>query len=129
MALDAEIACYVDTSALVKRYVEEDGSDDFDGFCEQPAFARLICPLGQTEFASVMQQRIRSGMLTSRQTAAVRQRFLTDIVAGGWRVVPLSTVDALHLACALVHGASDFATADRQLATAARKAKLQVHLF
>jgi predicted nucleic acid-binding protein len=78
----------------------------------------------------------------------VRQRFLADVAAGGWRIVdfeadmfakannlmvnlgaPLATLDALHLACALQHGIPDFATADRQLATAARKAKLRVHTF
>ena len=37
--------------------------------------------------------------------------------------------NALHLACALQHGASEFATADPQLATAARKAKLRVRTF
>ena len=148
MAADRETVCYVDTSALIKRYLEEAGSDAFDAFCELPAIERVICPLGVTEFAGVMQRRLRSRSLSSKQVAAVRRRFLADIAAGGWRIVdfeaelfakandlmldlgaPLATLDALHLACALHHGTQEFATADTQLAAAARKAKLRVHTF
>ena len=148
MAVDAATVCYIDTSALTKRYVEEAGSDAFDAFCELPAIERVICPLGVTEFTGVLQRRLRSRSLSPKQAAAVRQRFLADVAAGGWRIVdfeselfakandlmldlgaPLATLDALHLACALHHGTQEFATADLQLATAARKAKLRVHTF
>jgi len=140
--------CYIDTSALVKRYVREAGSDAFDEFCAGCEFDMLICPLGGTEFAGVLQRRVRGKQLTLSQMGAIRQRFLSDVSAGGWSLIefgadifskasdlilhlgaPLATLDALHLACALQHGATDIATADRQLATAARKAKLRVHLF
>ena len=148
MAVDRGTVCYVDTSALIKRYIEETGSDAFDAFCERPAIERVICPLGATEFTGLLQRRLRLGSLSAKQTIAVRQRFLADVAAGGWRIIdfeadvfakannlmvnlgaPLATLDALHLACALQHGIPDFATADRQLATAARKAKLRVHTF
>ncbi len=148
MARDAAALCYVDTSALIKRYLQETGSDAFDAFCEQAGLDRVICPLGATELTSSLQRRIRLGALTSRQATAVRQRFLADVASGGWRMIdfdvdvfakansllltlgaPLATLDVLHLACALQHGAPEFATADRQLATAAAKAKLRVHSF
>ena len=145
---DRGTLCYIDTSALVKRYVQEPGSDAFDAFCELPAIERVICPLGVTELTGVLQRRVRLGQMTQRQTVAVRQRFLADVACGGWRIIDietdvfskannlmatlgalLATLDALHLACALQHGAPEFATADVQLATAARKAKLRVHTF
>ena len=148
MAADRAIACYIDTSALIKRYVEETGSDAFDAFCELPAIERVLCPLGVTEFTGVLQRRVRLRSLTPTQAAAVRRRFLADVAAGGWRIVvfeaemfskadslmidlgaPLATLDALHLACALQHRTQEFATADLQLATAARKAKLRVRTF
>lgn len=148
MAKAAGSGCYVDTSALVKRYVQEPGSDAFDEFCGGCGLAMLICPLGSIEFAGVLQRRIRSKQLTPRQAGAIRQRFAADIVAGGWSLVefsadsfakasgliidlgaPLATLDALHLACAMQHGAHELATADRQLAHAAGKAGLHVHLF
>ncbi len=141
-------SCYVDTSALIKRYVAEPGSDEFDAFCERADLHAVISPLGLTEFASAVRRKGRLGDMTGKQQSTVRKRFLDDIAAGGWQVVefdpiffdaartiieeggtPLSTLDALHLACALGHGLSQFATADRQLAAAARKAKLRVHLF
>ncbi len=145
---EAALACYVDTSALVKRYVHEVGSEEFDEFCTASVQNLLICPLGGTEFAGVLQRRVRNGDLTPRQASAIRQRFLADISSGGWNLIdfgndvfskasdlidhlgaPLATLDALHLACALQHGANELATGDRQLANAARKARLRVHLF
>ena len=140
--------CYIDTSALVKRYLPEPGSDAFDDFCDLPSLDRIICALAGTEFTGVLQRRVRTGEITARQAGAVRERFLGDLSAGGWTLVPfgpeifskaselmihlaapLATLDALHLACALQHDAVALATADRQLAAAARKAKLQVHFF
>ena len=148
MAVDRGTVCYIDTSALIKRYVEEPGSDAFDTFCELPAIERVICPLGVTELTGVLQRRVRMRSLTPAHAVVVRQRFLADVAAGGWRVVdfetdmfskanqlivnlgaPLATLDALHLACALQHVAAEFATADLQLAAAARKARLRVHTF
>ena len=149
MARDrTEVVCYVDTSALLKRYVEESGSAAFDDFCELPLINRVICPLGATEFAGALQRRVRTGLLTRHQANTLRQSFLSDVAGGGWCMidfgadifsranqlmlhlgVPLATLDALHLAAALQHGAPEFATADQQLAAAARKAKLRVHTF
>lgn len=145
---DNEVACYVDTSALIKRYVEEEGSAAFDAFCELPSMDRVICPLGATELTGVLQRHVRTGLLSRHQAGTLRQSFLSDIAAGGWRMIdfgadifaranqlmlhlgtPLATLDALHLAAALQHGVPEFATADRQLAVAARKAKLRVHNF
>ncbi len=148
MARDARLDCYVDTSALIKRYLEETGSDEFEAFCELPGVRRLICPLGSSELTSALQRRVRLGLLTPRQATRARHRFLVDVAANGWTMLdfdagvlgraddlmlslgaPLTTLDALHLACAVLNEASEFATADRQLAAAARKAKLRVHMF
>ncbi len=148
MARDAWSDCYVDTSALIKRYLEETGSDEFEAFCELPGVRRLVSQLGSSELTSALQRRVRLGLLTSGQAVRARHRFLVDVAANGWTMLdfdggvfgraedlmlnlgaPLTTLDALHLASAMLNGASEFATADRQLATAARKAKLRVHTF
>ena len=132
----------------MKRYLEEPGSDAFDAFCALPGVERVICALGVTEFTGVLQRRIRMQTLTAKQASAVRMRFLGEVAAGGWRVAdfengcfanaaalmselgaPLATLDALHLACAMQQGATEIATADPQLAFAARKAKMRVHAF
>jgi predicted nucleic acid-binding protein len=78
----------------------------------------------------------------------MRSRFHADLSSGAWSLIefgadvfskasdlmvsltaPLATLDALHLACALQHGADQFATGDLQLATAARKSGLRVLIF
>jgi len=140
--------CYVDTSALVKRYLAEPGSDAFDAFCALPDIDRVICPLVATEFTGVSQRRVRNREITARQAGQMRSRFHADLSSGAWALiefgadvfsrasdlmttltVPLATLDALHLACALQHGADQLATGDLQLATAARKTGLRVHTF
>lgn len=148
MSADARAICYVDTSALVKRYVAEEGSEAFDVFCDRGEFDTVICPLGLVELSSVLRNCSRTGRLTVRQVTQVRERFLSEVASGGWRIVgfdhgvfasadtliqdlgaPIAALDALHLACALMHEIPHLATGDRQLATAARKAHLQVHYF
>ncbi len=140
--------CYVDTSALVKRYVEERGSSAFDDFCDSDERDLVISPLVGTELTGTLQRRIRAGHMTARHASEARRRFLDDVVSGGWRMIefeaavfskasdlmltigaPLATLDAMHLACALINGADALATSDHQLATASRRAKLQVHTF
>lgn len=95
-----------------------------------------------------LKRRVRLRSLTRSQASAVRQRFLGDVAGAGWCVLdfeaemfsragslmielgaPLATLDALHFACALHHGTQEFATADRQLATAAHKSKLRLRIF
>jgi predicted nucleic acid-binding protein len=140
--------CYVDTSALVKRYVEERGSSAFDDFCESDERDLVISPLVATEFTGTLQRRVRTGHMTARHASEARRRFLDDVVSGGWRMIefeaavfsrasdlmltlgaPLATLDAMHLACALINEADALATSDEQLAAASRRAKLQVYSF
>lgn len=140
--------CYVDTSALVKRYVEERGSPEFEDFCESSDADLVISPLVAAELTGTLQRRVRAGEVAVRYASEARRRFHDDVAAGGWRLIPfetamfsrasdlmltlgapLATLDAMHLACALLHGADALATADRQLASASRRAKLRVHTF
>lgn len=140
--------CYVDTSAVVKRYVEEPGSDAFDAFCEAGAVELVISPLVPVELTGTLRRRVRGGEINPRYASEARRRFSDDVSARGWVMIPfgaavfsrasdlmltlgtpLATLDALHLACALLYGVDALATADRQLAAASRKARLQVHTF
>lgn len=140
--------CYVDTSALLKRYIDESASASFDAFCESSEADFVISPLVACELASSLQRRVRERDISARYAAEARRRFHDDVTAGGWRMLafetavfsrasdllltlgaPLATLDAMHLASALLHGADALATADRQLATASRRAKLHVHIF
>ncbi len=140
--------CYLDTSALLKRYVNEAQSAAFDAFVLARSFEFVLTPLSLTEVASALRRRLRMGDFSARYAALAGQQFQNDLTSGDWRMadfdpatfrnaatlistlpVPVSTLDALHLASALRLEADGFATADRQLASAARRSRLQVFSF
>ena len=140
--------CYLDTSALIKRYVEEPHSTAFDAFFLSGEFDFVISPLVITEITSALARRARQREITSAFAASTRQIFQDEVLTGSWQMVafesqqfsqaanlisslqlPLGALDALHLSSALNSTASALATADKQLATAAKKSGLQIFSF
>ncbi len=139
---------YIDTSALAKRYVAERGSDAFDAFLAEQADDCVICPLGATEFESVLQGLQRQGLMTAAFAQQARRDFAADLTSALWAMrpfeaaafalasqllrglkAPLATLDALHLACAIEFDCTGFATGNRQLARAAEERGLHIHPF
>lgn len=138
---------YADTSALLKWYIHEPDSEQFAAWIEsQPivAFSRL----GWLEFGGALKRRVRSGTLAAPVASLALERFGADVAAGAFTLLPLQdeqalvaddllrrvrsplrTLDALHLAAASQVAAARFATADLQLAAAARELGLDVELF
>lgn len=139
---------YLDTSALVKYYVQEPGSDVVRRAVEDdpdPAFSVLAI----VELASALWRKVREGGVEESEIANVLQRFLDDarhalvvpLVDGQGPVAQeamrlcrdmgLKAADAVHLATALVLSARStttplvFLAADRQLVQAARRSGLQ----
>jgi predicted nucleic acid-binding protein len=138
----------VETSALVKRYVQEPTSTAFDDFVERTEDVLVISPLTVTEFESVLQRRLRQRDFDRRFLNRTRTEFERDLAAALWQVrafepstfqharrllseldPPLATLDALHLSSALIYGCGRFATSDRQLSRAAERAGLAIHDF
>lgn len=139
---------YIDTSALAKRYIAESGSAEFETFVVEQSDDCLICPLGAIELESVLQRLQRQRLIDSSYALQARRDFASDLASAVWSMhrfdagsfargtellrtlsSPLSTLDALHLACALELGCDALATGDRQLARAAQECKLTVHSF
>lgn len=139
---------YVDTSALVKRYVSEPGSNAFDAFLRSSEDTCVISSLGSTEFESVLQRLKRQGHIDEAYAVQARSDFVSDLNAALWSVhafvpttfaraaelmrtleAPLATLDALHLASAIEFRCDRFATSDRQLVHAAAQRGLAVHDF
>ena len=139
-------ALYVDTSALVKRYVPEVGSAWVRRLLAQPTVQRLYTSaIAQPEVLSALQRKVRARQLTAAEAGRRAQRVTTHFT---WRyrlltitpgvltqacalvqAYPLRAYDALHLACALAarqrlrqHGAPGlrFVAADTTLLEAAR---------
>ena len=136
---------YVDTSALLKWYVPETGSDHFSDWIasqQHIEISRLTC----VEVRCALARRQRAGSLSEDQAQQALDQFLADVhdglftlhtvgdaaflnaeslLASADQQAPLRTLDALHLAVALDHSCSAFITADRGLAEAAILTGLQ----
>ena len=139
---------YVDTSALVKRYLQEPGSDTFDAFFLSQA-PLGISRLTVIEMRCALARRRRANQVSPELEAQVLGEFRLDMQDGALivvpfseddltlayhlmdevRAVPLRTLDALHLAVARHVAASGFATADKNQAEAARLLGFTLHRF
>lgn len=139
---------YVDTSALIKRYVNEPASARFEQFLAAQSDELVISPIGLTEFESTLARRLRQREFDRAYLQRARDLLGRDLESGVWRIepfdpaviphatrlireldAPLAALDAVHLACAQALGCAACATADRQFARAARQCGLGVHDF
>ncbi|MEW5889799.1 MAG: type II toxin-antitoxin system VapC family toxin [Pseudomonadota bacterium] len=139
---------YVDTSALLKRFVPERNSDAFDEWFANHAPV-VITRLGVLEMRCALARRRRAGQIPlDREQAAVKE-VQTDILDGALVVranhdehlvdayhlieqlpaVALRTLDALHLAAARQFGLTAIATADHVMRAAAIALGLEVVFF
>jgi predicted nucleic acid-binding protein len=139
---------YLDTSALVKRYLPERNSEAFDTYFSELAPA-YISRLTLIELRSTFARKRREARLNPTQEAAAMNEVRTDIQNGLLAVtpatdadfieanrlmdtlstLPLRTLDALHLATASVLGSSVIATADDVMRRAALQLQLEVAYF
>ena len=131
---------FFDTSALVKRYVEEGGSDEVKELLQKTTelgLSLLVVPECISSFSRLR----RSHQLTSKQYHQIKEDFLTDIIDVSLCGItqksvqralhllesyPLKTLDALHIASALEWQAEYFISADVQQIKVAKSNKLKV---
>ena len=108
---------YVDTSALVKRYHVEQGSDRVDGLFADAGAGLVTANFALTELTSALDRKCQEGLLGREGLAQVLAAAARDILAEFWLLeldrthVRLSqalillhhlrTLDALHLAVIL----------------------------
>jgi uncharacterized protein len=131
-----------DTSAFVKRYIEESGSQAVEALCltaTELALSVICIP----EILSALNRRVRERDFSPVQYEKAKEGFLDDI--GDIEIVslapevisictaileasPIRAMDALHIACAVQWGAELFVSADRRQISAAKKAGLQTRL-
>lgn len=136
---------YLDTSALVKRYIAEDGSQDVNRWIGQaaPASTSLIT---RAEMGAAITRAVRMRWITPQQGEIALQYFRSE-----WEMIArlpvheatvlradalacrhsLRGFDAIHLACALIYRESlgepvSLATYDRLLWLAAQVEGLAV---
>ena len=136
---------YLDTSALVKRFVSEKGSDSVREIASAGAPA-ATSKIGYAEVHAALARRRRDGSLSTRQYTKASRNFEEDwqtyvrvelrdevllLARDLIRRRPLRGFDAIHLASAMTLARElgepmTFVAADARLLDAAKAEKLQV---
>jgi predicted nucleic acid-binding protein len=136
---------FFDTSAAVKYYHTEPGTERVSAIFSEPGQTLRISSLGLLEIQSAFALKVREGVLDPRAAGMQRARLMLDIASGAIDVYSvtdrhfadaerliarhgssqrLRTLDALQLAVALDLAAQDlldfFVVADRALGEVAR---------
>src|SRR5881628_1871390 len=134
----AESGIYIDASALAKLYVPEPESEVLDKFFRNRTDL-VISELTLTEVISAVGRRRREGVISARQAGRLRDALFADANSGSFRridlapavhrlaehilfsteSIPLRTLDALHIALALLGEAKRLVTFDARMADAA----------
>ncbi len=131
---------FLDTSALAKRYIAEQGSDAVLGLCReaQQLAVSVIC---LPEMISTLNRLVRERRLSRAKYQVLKQTLLGDlagadlcelttaVMRGVIRLLesnPLRAMDAIPVASAAAYGAELFASADLRQLAAARKLRLRV---
>lgn len=108
---------YLDTSALLKKYVHETGSIWLQGLLAAPRTLATTTHLVMAEIISALNRRVREGSVTATDYARLADRFRDDC-RGTYQLIavnnailhsagdmlerhPLRAYDAIHLATAL----------------------------
>jgi len=134
------VKLFLDTSALAKRYIAEQGSDGVLRLCreaEQLAVSVICLP----EMISTLNRLVQERRLSRAKYQVLKQTLLGDlagadlcelttaVMRGVIRLLesnPLRAMDAIPVASAAAYGAELFASADLRQLAAARKLKLRV---
>jgi predicted nucleic acid-binding protein len=131
---------FFDTSALTKRYVEEEGSEQVRTLCAA-ADALGVSVLVVPELISTLCRLVREGRLSSGDYRSLKSAVQTDLSDADLcdlsqdafeqalrclELHPLRALDALHVGSALVYQPDLFVSADRRQAEAADREGLAV---
>lgn len=137
---------HCDTSALLKLYLPEPGSDEFNEVVEGRDDV-LVSDLAVTEFISALARRLRQGSLAREAARRLQHAVLGRLDEGVYHRVeltrevhrraeqfllslpetPLRAADALHLLLATSGRAASLASFDARLTVAARAVGLAVY--
>lgn len=131
---------FFDTSAFVKRYVREDGTDAVLEWCDRateislaaialPEIVSAFCRLQrENRIAQVQYRQLKTLLLTDIEDAALcdlTPAVLAQAIAT-LETSPLRGMDAIHIGSALALQADVFVSADQRQCGAAERAGLRV---
>ena len=134
---------FIDTSSLIKKYIAEKGSDEFDTTLKKISEI-IVSPVYILEFHSAIQRRLKEKTLAAHQAAwllteAKRDfHYYSQILWGedlqqkAIEIIQkhhLKTLDSLQLASACLSQADIFITSDQKLFQTARQELKNVKLI
>jgi len=95
---------FLDTSAVVKRYVAEVGSQTVTDLVSAPSVNVVIADISRAEFASALNRRLREGTVSPEQHRALKSAFGVHLV-DDYLVAPLES-SHITAACRVIeaHG-------------------------
>ena len=120
---------FIDTSSLIKKYIQESGSDEFDSLLNKVSTI-IVAPIYFLEINSAVERRLMEHSFTISQANHIRQEaqrdlhFFHQII---WndnlqqkaveliRKHQLKTLDSLQLASGCLSNADIFVTSDKAL--------------
>lgn len=131
---------FFDSSAFVKRYVDETGSQEVDELCQNASELALsiIC---LPEIISALNRRVREDLLSAQQYGTIKEHLAADVrdaviinltpevISASISLLeasPLRAMAALHVACALAWEAELFVSSDQRQIAAAENAGLTI---
>lgn len=134
---------FFDSSAFAKRFIEESGSNEVEKICvdsESIAVSSICFP----EIISALNRRLREGSISKKDYFLIKERLIEEFeYIEIINVVPeviaksiilleknsLHTLDAIHIASALILKSDLFVSADKRQITIAKKSGLKVKLI
>lgn len=131
---------FLDSSALVKRYIGEAGTEAVIAWCDR-ATELVIAVIAVPEVVSAFRRLVREGRLAESQYAALKADLRADLAdallcevspqvvqraVDALEAHPLRAMDALHIGAALVAGVEVFVSADARQCAAASQIGLEV---
>ena len=134
------VKTFFDSSALAKRYVNEEGSQAVNDLC-MDASELAVGVICVPEIISALNRRLREGSISRGVYIEAKQSLCDDVldaivinltpavISACVSILesnPIRAMDALHVACALECKAQLFVSADKRQVSAARKIGLQV---
>jgi len=140
---------FVDTSALVKFYYPEDGSEKVENFLLS-AERVYLSQIAVTELSSALMKKVRTRTLDMDTQVLIWNAFMDDLDTGQMKLISLDdrhyqkasdiirnygqkknirTLDSLQLVTALDAGDAKFLCADKSLSTLAAQMEFRVEMI
>lgn len=133
---------FFDTSAFIKRYVDESGSDTVESLCSSAdnVAVSILLPI---EALATFSRLKRGNQLTGIDYRRIKEELFIDLrditiisptpaivkhAINAIELSPLKALDATHIGCALAFKPDLFVSSDKQQISAAKKLGLNVKM-